>query len=119
MKEDKLIRFYEKDQISDQPIFLTIRELLLGSSPKITEHFMYNMPMFKYEGKLFCYIRQEKESKTKYIAFYDIAQLNYPNLCDYGRKRVKLFYFQSEKSINFNQISELIQIVIEYRFKDN
>jgi len=57
------------------------------------------VPMFRYHGKLFCYLWTDKKTYVPYIGIYKGIEIEHPELILGNRKKMKIMYIDPEKDL--------------------
>lgn len=107
MKE--LDNFYLSLQEPDRSVFIALRQLILSLDSNLTPEWKYKLPFFYYKGKMFCYLWVHKKFKQPYIGIMDGHQLDYPELLQAVRKRVKILLVDPSKDIDVNKIKVILK----------
>lgn len=89
-----------------------LREHILNKDSNISEAWKYRMPMFCYNGKMFCYLWVHKKLKQPYIGFVEGKKLNHPDLIQEGRARMKILMLDASKDLPVRKIDSILQAAI-------
>ncbi|MBK6273727.1 MAG: DUF1801 domain-containing protein [Saprospirales bacterium] len=96
-----------QDELSRQLIFL-LRDIILSTTPEITERLSFNCPFYHYKGML-CYISIEK--KTVYIGFCRgvLLKEKYPILEIKNRKLIASISYKNMEEVDVDLIQNILQ----------
>lgn len=111
MKE--LDNFYLNLQEPDRSVFIALRQLILSLDSNLTPEWKYKLPFFYFKGKMFCYLWVHKKFKQPYIGIMDGNQLDYPELLQEDRKRVKILLVDPSKDIDVKKIKVILKDAIK------
>ncbi len=92
---------------------LTLRDIILKQDENITETKKYGMPCFRYKNKMFCYLWVDKKTEDPYMLFVEGKHLNYPELEVGTRKRMKIFWVNSNQDIPIKTIESLLNDAVD------
>lgn len=96
-----------QDELSRQLIFL-LRDIILSTTPEITERLSFNCPFYHYKGML-CYISIEK--KTVYIGFCRgvLLKEKYPILKIKNRKLIASISYKNMEEVDVDLIQNILK----------
>ncbi len=96
-----------QDELSRQLIFL-LRDIILSTTPEITERLSFNCPFYHYKGML-CYISIEK--KTVYICFCRgvLLKEKYPILKIKNRKLIASISYKNMEEVDVDLIQNILK----------
>ena len=106
--ENELDNFYLKQAEPNQSCFLALKDIILNCDSEITPAWKYKLPFFLYKGKMFCYLWQDKDTRTPYIAIVNSGHINHPQLIQGKRKKMKVLYINPNKDIDMDLIVEIL-----------
>lgn len=89
-----------------------LREYILKKDGNISEAWKYRMPMFCYNGKMFCYVWVHKKLKQPYIGFVEGKKLNHPDLIQEKRARMKILLLDASKDLPVRKIDSILNAAI-------
>lgn len=95
-----------------QSALLALRGIILDHHPSITPEWKYGMPFFYYNGKMLCYLWTNKKTGQPYIGFADGNKMDYPELIQEKRSRMKIFMVDAEKDLPVKKITLLLKMAI-------
>ena len=87
---EKLENYYLNKTEPNQSCLLALRSIILNQDKDITETQKWGMPCFCYKKKMFCYLWTDKKTNEPYILMVEGKHLNYPELEEGDRKRMKV-----------------------------
>lgn len=96
-----------------QSCLLALRNLILAHHPSITPEWKYGMPFFYYKGKMLCYLWTNKKTGQPYIGFADGYKMDFPELIQEKRSRMKIFLVDAEKDLPVKKIKMLLKAAID------
>ena len=73
------------------------------------------MPFYDYEGKMFCYLWTRKDTGDPYLGIVDGHLLDYPELEQDGRKRMKIFRVDPDKDLPLDAIRSVLDAALALR----
>ncbi|MFT6036319.1 MAG: hypothetical protein ACI9XJ_001897, partial [Marivirga sp.] len=80
--------YYENKDAPLQACLLSLREIILNTSPHFTETIKWGMPCFSYKKQICCFLNIDKKMQHPYILFSSGRLLNHPQLAFEGRKKM-------------------------------
>lgn len=95
-----------------QSTFLALSNIILNHHPSITPEWKYSMPFFYYNGRMLCYLWTNKKTGQPYIGFADGNKMDYPELIQEKRSRMKIFMIDAEKDLPVKKITLLLKMAI-------
>ncbi len=109
----ELNTYYISQEEPTKSCLLALRHFILDFDPAITESWTHRMPMFRYHGKLFCYLWTDKKSYTPYIGIYKGTEVDHPELILGARKKMKIMYIDPEQDIPVNKLQAILEMARE------
>lgn len=106
-----LQEFYLKQEEPNQSCFVALKEIILQSSPHLTEEWKYKLPFFYFKGKVFCYLWKDKKTNIPYIGFMQHG-LEDDSLFKGDRKRVQILSVNPEEDIDIETINRVLEKAI-------
>ncbi|CAG4992998.1 hypothetical protein DYBT9275_01083 [Dyadobacter sp. CECT 9275] len=91
----------------------SLRSLILGYDPGITEVWRYRMPFYCFNGWRFCYLWQEKDNGKAYLGFVDGNLITHPDLVAEDRKRMRVLKFDPNLDLPIEKINSLLGMAID------
>lgn len=104
-----LDQFYENQEEPNRSCYLALRQLILALDPSITLEWKYKLPFFYYKGKMFCYLWKNKVTKQPYVCIVRSENIHHPALVQEKRKKMKAFYIDPEKDIDWDTLKSLLK----------
>ena len=93
-----------------------LRSIILKYDKNITETWKYDMPMYCYKGKMFCYLWTHKKFKQPYIGFVEGKKINHPSLIQEKRARMKIMLLNPDEDIPIKTIHAILrELMLLYR----
>ncbi len=93
---------------------LALRKIILGFNTNISETWKYGMPVYCYNGKMFCYLWQHKKYKQPYIGIVEGGAINHPLLIQEKRARMKIMLIDPEKDIPVKAIESVFKMAMKF-----
>ena len=89
-----------------------LREHILKQDKAITEAWKYGMPMFCYNGKMFCYLWVHKKYKQPYLGIVEGNKIHHQDLLMEKRARMKIFLLDPAKDLPVRKINKILKEVL-------
>ena len=99
----------------EEPIksyLLAMRKYILDFDELMTETWTHRMPMFRYKGKLFCYLWTDKKSHEPYIGMYKGLELKHPKLDLGNRKKMKTMTLDPEADLPIEDLETIFKAAV-------
>ncbi len=101
--------YYIAQEEPVQSCLLALRRLILDLNPKMTETWTHRMPMFRYDGKLFCYLWIEKKTYIPYIGIYRGLEVDHPKLELGTRNKMKIMLIDPEADLPVQDLKNILE----------
>ena len=95
----ELDTYYISQEEPTKSCLLALRQYILDFDPAMTETWTHRMPMFRYNGKLFCYLWIDKKTYIPYIGIYKGIEIDHPKLILGKRNKMKIMHIDPEKDL--------------------
>jgi hypothetical protein len=92
---------------------LALRHHILNYDDQMSETWTHRMPMFRYKGKLFCYLWIDKKTYQPYLGIYKGIEIEHPLLDLGNRNKMKVLIFNAEEDIPFDVIDEIFSMAVK------
>jgi hypothetical protein len=89
-----------------------LRDYIIKQDKSITETWKYGMPVYCYNGKMFCYLWVHKKYRQPYIGIVEGQKINHPDLLQEKRARMKILLLDPLKNIPVNKINGILKEVL-------
>lgn len=89
-----------------------LREHIQSMDEHVTEAWKYGMPFYCYKGKMFCYLWVHKKYRQPYIGFVEGGKLDFPELKQEKRARMKILLLDAEKDIPIKKINVILRATL-------
>ncbi len=109
----ELEAFYITQEEPTRSCLLALRRYIMDFNPLITETWTHRMPMFRYRGKLFCYLWIEKMSYVPYIGIYRGLEVKHPKLELGKRKKMKIMLVDPEMDLPIQDLQQIFSLAIK------
>ncbi len=101
--------FYLTQEEPTQGCLLALRKYILGLNADMTETWTHRMPMFRYKGKLFCYLWIEKKTYIPYVGIYRGRDVTHPKLDLGNRNKMKIILIDPEKDLPIADLENIFE----------
>lgn len=91
---------------------LAMRKFILDFDENMTETWTHGMPMFRYKGKLFCYLWIDKKTYTPYIGIYKGIEIEHPKLELGNRNKMKTMHINPEKDLPTRTLNKILKMAV-------
>ena len=105
--------YYVSKEEPVRSTLLALRAYILGYNDEMTETWTHRMPMFRYKGKLFCYLWIDKKTYEPYMGIYKGIDVDHPKLILGNRNKMKVIYFNAEEDIPVKDINEIFEMALK------
>lgn len=68
--------------------------------------------MFRYKGKLFCYLWVDKKTYQPYLGIYKGIEIDHPQLELGSRNKMKVIYFDAAKDIPIETLDDIFDMAL-------
>ncbi|CAD0002478.1 DUF1801 domain-containing protein [Flavobacterium chungangense] len=110
---DELYNYYLKKEEPNKSCLLALRSIILDQDTNITETQKWGMPCFCYKKKMFCYLWTDKKTNEPYILMVEGKYLDYPELEEGTRSRMKIFRINPNKDLPLKTIETILQKALD------
>ena len=110
--------FFSQQQEPSKSCLLALRKMILDFDSNITETWKYGMPVYCYNGKMFCYLWFHKKFKQPYLGIVAGSIINHPLLIQEKRARMKIMLIDPLKDIPVKTINGFLKILAAF-YKKN
>lgn len=110
---EKLENYYLNKTEPNQSCLLALRSIILNQDKDITETQKWGMPCFCYKKKMFCYLWIDKKTNEPYILMVEGKHLNYPELEEGDRKRMKVLRIDPNQDLPLKTIETILQKALD------
>lgn len=110
---EELHNYYLNKEEPNKSCLLALRSIILEQDSNITETQKYGMPCFCYKKKMFCYLWTDKKTDEPYILMVEGQYLDYPELEEGNRSRMKIFKVDPNKDLPIKTIEIILQKALD------
>jgi len=110
---NELNTWYISKEEPTKGCLLAMREFILAFDENITETWTHKMPMFRYNGKLLCYLWIDKKSYTPYIGMYRGLEIEHPKLILGTRNKMKIMHVDPEKDLPMKTLKKIMGMAVK------
>lgn len=112
MAED-LDNYYLNTKEPNKSCLLALRSIILAPDGGITETRKWGMPCFCYKKKMFCYLWIDKNTNEPYILMVEGQRLEFPELEEGNRSRMKILRINPNKDIPIKTIRKILKKALD------
>ena len=94
---------------------LALKDFISGFDDAITQEWKYSMPFFYHKGKMLCYFHTHKKTGEPYIGFVDGGLLDFPELVQEKRARMKILPINPEADIDLALLGSILKASLDLR----
>ena len=102
--------FYLEKAEPVKSCLMALREIILKYDQRITETWKYRMPIFCYNGKMFCYVWVNKKTGMPYLGIVEGRKINHPLLLQEKRSRMKIMFVDPAKDLPVKTIYTILKM---------
>ena len=106
--------YFQQQEEPHKGCLLFLRGHILKLSPNLTEEWKYGVPMYCYNGKMFCYLWVHKKFKQPYIGVVEGGNINHTDLLQEKRKRMKILLIDPTKDIPLKTIDTILKEAMKF-----
>lgn len=115
---NSLNAYYLSQEEPTKSCLLALRKHILDCHPEMTETWTHKMPMFRYKGKLFCYLWIDKKTYVPYIGMYRGTELEHKKLILGARNKMKIMYIDPDKDLPVRTLNKILKMSLELYIAD-
>ncbi|MFK8104493.1 MAG: DUF1801 domain-containing protein [Saprospiraceae bacterium] len=109
---NELQAFYLSKEEPAQACLLAMRDYILQYDNEMTETWTHGMPMFKFKGKLFCYLWIDKKTYAPYLGIYKGIEIEHPELDLGKRNKMKIMTLNAEADLPLKTLDEIFKLAV-------
>jgi len=109
----ELEAFYVSKEEPVRSTLLALRKYILAYHSEMSETWTHRMPMFRFKGKLFCYLWVDKKTYQPYLGIYKGIEIAHPALDLGNRNKMKVIYFDADQDIPTTTLNEIFEMAIK------
>lgn len=110
---------YIEQEEPQRGCLLALRHIILAHNDDMVETIKYGMPCFCYKKKIICYLWTDKKTKEPYILMSDGNRLDFPELEQGARKKMKILRIDANDDIPLELIEEILDAAIDLCRQNN
>ena len=110
---EQLHNYYLNKEEPNKSCLLALRSIILDQDTNVTETQKWGMPCFCYKKKMFCYLWTDKKTDEPYILMVEGKYLDYPELEEGERSRMKIFRVNPNKDLPIKTIENILQKALD------
>ncbi len=108
----ELDAYYLSKEEPTQSCLVAMRDYILQHNENMTETWTHKMPMFRYKGKLFCYLWIDKKTYRPYIGIYKGIDVDHPKLDLGKRNKMKTMDIDPEQDLPIKTLDEIFEMAL-------
>lgn len=105
--------YYLSQEEPNRECMLALRRYILSYNEHMTETWTHRMPMFRYKGKLFCYLWVDKKTYLPYIGIYKGIDIEHPKLELGNRNKMKTMTVEPQEDLPLAILDEIFQMALQ------
>lgn len=109
---NSLNAYYLSQEEPTKSCLLALRKMILDFDEEMTETWTHRMPMFRYKGKLFCYLWTDKKTYVPYIGIYKGIEIEHPKLILGARNKMKIMYVDPDKNLPVRTLNKILKMAL-------
>lgn len=109
MSVSEIENFYLNLPEPNRSCMLSLRDFIAPLHPDITQEWKYRLPFFYLQGKMFCYLWQDKNTSYPYIGFTDGGKMKHPMLVQGDRKRMKVLLINPNEDLPIKVLNQVFK----------
>ena len=109
---NELEGFYLNKEEPVRGCLLAMRTFILNYNPEMSESWTHRMPMFRYRGKLFCYLWVDKKTHLPYIGIYKGIDIDHPKLDLGNRNKMKIMTIEPASDIPQKDLQDIFELAL-------
>lgn len=110
---EQLHNYYLNKEEPNKSCLLALRSIILDQDTNVTETQKWGMPCFCYKKKMFCYLWIDKKTGESYILMVEGKYLDYPELEEGERSRMKIFRVNPNQDLPIKTIENILQKALD------
>ncbi|WP_029903354.1 DUF1801 domain-containing protein [Prevotella sp. 10(H)] len=110
---DTLSDFYLQQEEPQRSCLFALRSIILNLDNDVSETMKYGMPCFCYRQKMFCYLWTDKKTNEPYILMVEGKYLDYPELEQGERSRMKILRVDPSEDLPVETIELILNHALD------
>lgn len=110
---------YIKQEEPQRGCLLALRHIILAHNDAMVETIKYGMPCFCYKKKIICYLWADNKTKEPYVLMSDGNRLDFPELEQGSRKKMKILKIDANEDIPLELIEGILATAIDLHSQDD
>jgi len=104
--------YYISKEEPTRGCLLALRKYILEYHPEMSETWTHRMPMFRYKGKLFCYLWIDKKTYHPYLGIYKGLEVEHKALDLGKRNKMKIMTIDPNEDLPLETIKEVFDLAL-------
>lgn len=109
----QLQEYYLNKEEPIKSCLLVLRDIIIEQDEHISESIKWSSPCFSYKKKMFCFLMTDKKTKQPYILMVEGNRLEFPELDQGTRTRMKVLNIDPTKDLPIELIKDILQSAID------
>lgn len=105
--------FYFNIEEPNRSCLLVLRDIILEQDEHVSESIKWNSPCFSYKNKMFCFLMIDKKTKEPYVLIVEGHRLDFPELEQGTRTRMKSLSINPNKDIPIKMVEKILQTTLD------
>jgi Domain of unknown function (DU1801) len=106
--------FFKKEGLVRE-CMIFLRSYILSFDDRLTEEWKYSIPFYCFKGKMLCYLWTDKKTGQPYIGIVDGNKMDFTELVQEKRSRMKILRIDPEAEIPLPLINAILKNAIALR----
>lgn len=106
--------FYARQEEPNSGCLLALKSIILDLDDDIKETWKWQMPVFCYKSKMFCYLRTDKKTGEPYIGIVEGNRIEHPLLEQGNRTRMKILRINPNADLEVELIVDLLSQALAF-----
>lgn len=113
MMTEDFDQYYLHKEEPNKSCLLALRSIILKQDAEVSETRKWGMPCFCYRKKMFCYLWTDKKTDAPYILMVEGKHLDFPELEEGNRSRMKIFRIDPAQDLPINRIQLILNEALD------
>lgn len=110
---DNLQSYYLRKEEAIKSCLLALRDVILEQDEHVSETRKWNSPCFCYKNKMFCFLMVDKKNNYPYLLMVEGARLDFPELVQGNRTRMKTLAVDPTVDIPIKTIERILNSALD------
>ena len=110
----ELDQYFQQKEEPIRGCLMFLRKYILDLDIDLSEEWKYRMPVYCYQGKMFCYLWVNKKLNQPYLGIVEGKLVEHPNLLQEKRSRMKILMMDSNKDLPMKDIKLILNTLLKH-----